>query len=121
MHLIASILLSGSLYAKTVEINYRNFNYKIDYNEKEATYTAPHTELSLKAKECNKHILKEFKSKMDAYLRGDFLTKSTDQSYSLTIDNSKKYDLLISKRGIFFSNFDNYFKTLKVEEKLNCK
>lgn len=120
MHLILSLIISTTLQAKVVQVNYKNFNYKVDYNETRVIYTAPQTELSFKEKLCNKHIIKEFKSKMDAHLRGDFLTKQSEQTYTLVIDDSKKFDLFTSKRGLFFAKFDEYFKTLKVEETLNC-
>lgn len=120
MYLILSLLLSTTLEARTVQIQYKNFNYKVDYAESRVVYTSSNTELTLNEKQCNKHIIKELKSKMDAHLRGDFLTKESEQTYSLTIDGSKKFDLFTSTRGLFFGDFHEYFKTLKAEENLSC-
>ena len=107
--------------AKEVAVKHKMHNYKVIYDEKNIIYRSSYTELSLKLKDCNAHIVKEFNSKMNAYLKGDFLATEGNESYSIMIDNLKKFDSLESNRAQFFANFDEYFKTLKVEEHLNCK
>lgn len=107
--------------AKEVSVSYKMHNYKITYDEKKISYRGPYTDLSIMLKDCNAHIIKEFNSLMNANLKGDFLASKGSESYSITVDNSSKYDLLTSKRALFFANFNEYFKALKTEEHLNCR
>lgn len=120
MRTLILFLLATQVDAKIIEVNYKLHSYKVDYDLEHVNYTSLNVDLSLKKKNCNKHILKSFNIQMKKNLSGDFSNSFFANSYSIEEGGIKKYDSLTSSRGQFFSNFHNYFKQLKIEESLNC-
>ena len=107
-------------YAKTYNIRQKNFSFKIEVLNDRITYTAPQTELSLSKKSCNEHLFQHF------FTRTNELTKTANTSSVKTdaieiVHNEKKFLLNKNDRYFdYFSNFDQNFKTLKIEENLLC-
>lgn len=120
MRALISLFLIAHVEAKVVEVNYRLLQYKIDYDLEHVNYTSLNVDLSLKKKNCNKHIIKSFNIQMKKILNEDYSNSYFANSYSIQDDGVKKYDSLTSPRALFFSDFHNYFKQLKIEESLNC-
>lgn len=118
---IIIFLITNFTEASVIEVNYKLLNYKIDYNETYIQYTSSDVDLSLENKACNEHILKSFRIQMKKILKDDFLVKNSAETYSIKIDEVKKYDQLSSSRGQFLSSFHDYFSKLKIEESLSCR
>lgn len=120
MHLIFYFFFICFLNAREIKVDSPHFQYQIEYDKNHILYSTKYTKLSLKKNNCNDFIFKRVRSSIENFAQKEFLRKETRDSYSIQIDQEKKYDLLKSDSGAFFSQFDNYFKTLKIEEKLNC-
>ncbi len=120
MYLIFLYLLSQSIKASEIEVHYKLTTYHIISDSKLIKYTASYTELSIKKQKCNEHIFNSLESKLKNFTTTNFQQKPSRNTYTITIDHNKLYDNYNSKRAHFFDKFDSYFKTLKIEEKLNC-
>lgn len=120
MRALIIFLIAGSVEAKIIEVNYKLLNYKFIFDTEHVSYTSSNVDLSLKKKDCNAHILKSFNVQMKRILKEDFNNKYIPNSYSVRVDGVIKYDLYSTERALFFSNFHDYFKKLKIEESLSC-
>lgn len=122
MHLIILCLLflSPTSYANTYNIRQKNFSFKIEVLNDRITYSAPQTELSLVKKSCNEYLFQHFLTRTNDLTK----TSGTGTPKPDTIEiqhNGKKYQLnKIDRYYEYFANFDQNFKTLKIEENLIC-
>ncbi len=122
MHLIYlfSLILFPSLYADTYKIQYKLFTYKIEIDKDRIKYFAPQTELSLTNRTCNEHLFNHFLSRLDNLKKRKAKTTS-DMNTIEVFHNNEKFHLISTDRHFdYFSNFDQNFKTLKIEENLIC-
>lgn len=120
MYLIFLFLISQPIKASEIEVHYKLTTYHINSDSNLIKYTASNTELSIKKQKCNEHIFNSLQSKLKNFTTANFQQEPTQNTYTITIDHNKLYDNYNSKRAQFFDKFDSYFKTLKIEEKLNC-
>ena len=122
MYLITflAVLFSHQLLAETYSIRHKNFSFKIDVNNERILYTAPQTELTLSKKKCNEHLFQLFTERTRSLTKRVSTPKT---KRDLEISNNGVQYFLISgdKHFDYFSNFDQNFKTLKIEEQLICQ
>jgi hypothetical protein len=122
MYLILLLLFSFShqLIADTFSIRHKNFSFKIDIDSDRIHYLAPQTDLSISKKKCNEHLFQLFiertnnltKRVSNPKIKADLEVSYKGVQYVL-ISSDKHYD--------YFSNFDQNFKTLKIEDQLICQ
>lgn len=103
-----------------ISIHYKNLNYKIITSESRISLKAPNLDLSIVLEKCNGHIFK----KLEKSLQNNIPLKSDIESknvFSIKIDNTLLYDNYQSSRSNYYKDFIFYFKSLKIEETLNCR
>jgi hypothetical protein len=103
-----------------ISIHYKNLNYKIITSESRISLKAPNLDLSIVLEKCNGHIFKKLEKSLqnNIPLRSDIESKNV---FSIKIDNNLFYDNYQSSRSNYYKDFIFYFKSLKIEETLNCR
>ena len=118
--LICLFLFSTSLYAKEITVEDGRLKYKLSYDAKEVKYQDEASELSLVRKDCNSHIVDRFEKKLDRFLEKPFLNETRPGFLKIKIDGKEMYEPRFGDRAVFLVGMNKEFKTLKIEESLNC-
>ena len=118
--LIYLFLFSTSLYAKEITVEDGRLKYKLTYDAKEMRYQDEASELSLVKKDCNSHIVDRFEKKLDRFLEKPFLNDTRPGFLKIKIDGKEMYEPRFGDRAVFLVGITKEFKTLKIEESLNC-
>lgn len=119
--MIGMILLSDSLQATEIEIRFNNFQSKIVSTSSFLSYKDTNTDLSLKAKKCNAHIIKNIDNLLIKNSRQLIKEEVKDHPMTLIVDQEKWVIDQRSKKGQFYHHFIEVIKQAKVEESLNCQ
>lgn len=125
MHLILLYLsIIANLEAKTFIVNLQNQQYNLTVEDNLIQFKGHLMDLSLSSKDCNKHIIKSFRSRLDSVLSRSIVIDSQKNSlelFSVKTDGQENVYLVKSILGDFFKNVSEEMKLLKIEEILNCK
>ncbi len=109
--------------ASVVIVKFQNQKYEIVHEEKSINLKGHLIDLSLSFKNCNKHIIKKFNSRLDFILSNSKPIDSTifkDEVLTLTIDSKSNQYASNSAEGIYFLSLVDEFKTMKLEEMFSC-
>lgn len=115
------VLAINTSFATELKIHYNNFRSTINSVATEITYKDTSTDLSLKKKKCNTHIIERLFKELNDQSRNLTLEKIQDHPMTITIDGIKQTIDQRSPKGQFFHNYIDVIKQAKIEEMLNCK
>lgn len=108
-------------FADELAINYKNFNSKIFYSEKEISYKDLNSDLSLKNELCSSVIFHELKRELNAKTKSLISSSVTEGELVVKVDGISYKLLFNSKDGVYFYHFIDRMKASKIEAMLNCK
>lgn len=116
------ILLHLSLLEATeLKIHYNHFRSTIKATTEEISYKDMTTDLSLKKKKCNSHILERLYKELNEQSKNLTIEKVQNHPMTVTIDGVQQTIDQRSAKGQFFHRYVEAIKQAKIEEMLNCK
>ena len=115
------ITLSLQLEAAEYKIQYNNFHATIKASADDIVYQDSITDLSLKKKQCNSHIVDRLLKELVDQSKN--MSEEKIQNYKMTvaIDGQKQTIDQRSKKGQFFYKYIEVIKQAKIEEMLSCQ
>ncbi len=116
-----ALLIPFSLCAKEINVTYKRISYTLVLNEKMVQYKDQYTDLKIEKKKCNEHIFKELSTNIEQYLSHPFSAFVSNSNLTFTIDKKVFPEIEKTNRAQYFLKFFDHFKSLKIEEGLNCK
>lgn len=114
-------LVMQTAIAAEVKVQYNNFRSSINSTTDEVVYKDATTDLSLKKKKCNSHIIERLVKELSDQSRNLALEKVQDHPMTVTIDGSKQTIDQRTPKGQFFHHYIEVMKQAKIEEMLSCK
>lgn len=121
LKIIIALLISFSLFAKEVNVTYKRISYTLVLTEKTIQYKDQYTDLKLEKKKCSEHLFRELHTTIEQYLSHPFPVIVPNSNLTFTIDKKVFPEMETTNRARYFIKFFDHFKSLKIEEGLNCK
>ncbi len=120
--IILSLALTiNTALAAELKIHYNNFRSTINSSASEVAYKDTTTDLSVKKKKCNSHIVERLFKELNDRSRNLAMEKVESHPMTITIDGLQQTIDQRSPKGQFFHNYIEVMKEAKIEEMLNCK
>jgi hypothetical protein len=124
MYLIVLLGLFFSLPAsgKTLLVEVQNQKYQLSFDANSIRFVGKNADLSLRKKQCNKHVINQFVSSIERHIRATDLQKPNAlNNVKVTSENISSFYSIDSIAGQFFKTMSDEIKEIKVEELINCK
>ncbi len=119
--ILLNLLLISQVFADVMGINYGLFNYQFEQTPALLTLRGKNLDLTFKATLCNKKLFNQFLEEVKEVkrIKRHFLS-SISNSVEVKLDKETFYVEDNSPEGLYFLNFVERFKKLKIQNKLLC-
>lgn len=121
MPIIIAFFFVTLAHSEEIKVRYGLFNYSLNHQENKIVLTGNDIDLSLTKSACNRALFTDFSRELKAVTQRMSVQKTKNESaVEIKTDKVTSYSSKTSAEGRYFLKLPDYFRKLKIREKLKC-